>query len=58
MLFCVIVGLQRQTDDSVVSGEAIQTQLNVSQQAKPSEKQGAAGQKKKKGKKKWQWRCS
>jgi len=52
MLFCVIVGLQRQTDDSVVSGEAIQTQLNVSQQAKPSEKQGAAGQKKKKGKKK------
>jgi len=40
-----------QGSDSIVTGAAIQTQLNISD-AKPAEKPSGVGQKKKKGKKK------
>jgi len=42
-----------QSGDSIVTGEAIQTQLNLSQ-PKTVEKPDGVGQKKKKGKKKWE----
>ena len=49
LFVCVCLTVQQSVDESVVSGEAIRTQLNISQQKQTDQ---AVSQKKKKGKKK------